>query len=236
MYKNLILIFTFTLFFSFCSDNKNAEHPDIAKPKLSELDTFYGGNTMYCVSDTDINYFNSIYKIKTDTSESNCIKAQNGWVERNGDTLLLKINGQMKAYVNDSKIESDSYTEYHFITKLNEINYYLLKVYFYEAFSYLLVNANNGKETYLCGYPAIAPDKSKLIAGCFDLQAGFVFNGLQLFSITPDSLKLNWNRELTKWGTDHIAWVDDNTLVAEQITVDSTMNTKTSYIKFTSCK
>ncbi len=236
MHKNPILIFTFILLFSFCSDKNSAEQNDISKPKVSELDTFYGGNNLLFVSDTNISCFNNYYKIKVDTSESNCIKTQSALVKRHGDTLLLKLEGKNKALVNDSKIESDSYTEYHFITKLTDINYYLLKVYFYEAFSYLLVNATNGKESYICGYPAISPDKTKLIAGCFDLQAGFVFNGLQMYAITQDSLQLNWSRELSKWGSDNVAWIDNNTIVAEQIEIDSVMNTKTSYIKLTPSK
>lgn len=238
MLKFFITGLGFILLFVYCTSDKNTtEQSELLKTKVSEQDTFFGGKQLYCITNTTQAVFESVFNTKTDTSEINCIKTCQDCAKRNSDTLSLKLdNGSVKYYINNSSIESDNYTQYHFITKLPEINYYLLKVFYYEAFSYLMINAKTGKETYLCGVPAVSPDKTKLIAGCFDLQAGFVFNGLQLFSVTSDSLNNLWSRELTKWGADNLAWIDNATIVAEQIRIDSAMNTKTTYVTLNECK
>lgn len=212
------------------SETKTNDLTTINTTLASELDTFYTAEGLMYVNDTNKTFFESLYRSAFDTSETKCISAFKDLVYRNGDTLLLKLNGQMKAYMNDSKIESDSYTEYHFISKFEKPNYYLLKVYYYEAFSYLLVNAITGKETYICGEPAISPDLTKIAASCFDLQAGFVYNGIQVFNVGADSLTPLWSRELTKWGADKIAWMNSTDLVAEQLSLDSGYNTITNYI------
>lgn len=237
MSRFFILTFICLIFAASCGSDKNGtETPSAPIAQLSELDTFYAGKTLYCIKDTSAEYFNSVFKTKFDTSEANRIQLVKDVVKRAGDTLLLTLeNGSKKTFINQSSIESDNFTEYHFISRLQDVNYYLMKVYFYEAFSYLMVNAKSGKETYLCGIPAISPDKSKVIAGCFDLQAGFVFNGLQLFEITSDSLSLTWSRELTKWGADNLAWINNSSFIAEQIQTDSLMNTTTKYITLSEC-
>lgn len=203
---------------------------------LSEMDSIHVNKEIWCFKDTSNSFFSSAYKLIEDTSENNCLQSCGGNVIRKEDTLILKMdNGGTKRYVNNNSIESDNYTEYRFISRLNEINYYLIKIYYYEGYSYLMLNAKSGKESYLWGVPSISPDKKKIIASCFDLQAGFVFNGIQFYTVTNDSLQLQWSRELSKWGADKIAWVNNDLLVAERLMLDSTYNTKTSFITLSQC-
>jgi len=203
------------------------------KPLISELDTFYGGGNLLAVADTTESAFTSLYKFKRDTSETNSIAKDPKFVSRNGDTLYLKLeNGTIKKLGNQTDSEGPDFAAYTYITKLSDINYYVVFCSGMEWFSYLAINAKTGKETYMCGAPAVSPNKKYLASSCFDLQAGFVFNGIEMYDIEKDSLKLNWKRELTKWGAEELAWMDDHTLVAKKLSIDTaSSNLVSSYIK-----
>lgn len=218
-----------------CSHNKGDQETNETKHVVT--DTFYAGSTIYCFKDTSSDAFFSLLSSNIDKPEFEALKHCHDKITRKGDTLSVTLNnGSIKYYINNSSIESDNFTEYHLVHTFSDINYYLLRVNLYEAFTYLMINANNGKETYMCGIPSLNPNKTKLVTGCFDLEAGFVFNGLQMFSITKDSLQQNWSRELTTWGANNVAWINNNHFMAEKIELDSGMNRKTSYITIRECK
>lgn len=217
-------------FTSCTSEQKTKDENNLPDVLTSETDTICVKNGIWSFTDTSKLFFEKYYKSEFDTSEIACIKKSQDLVSRNEDTLFIKIDGnKIKKYINDNSIESDSYTEYHFMSKLPGINYYLVKIYYYEGYSYMMLNAKTGKESYLWGIPSVSPDNKKIMASCFDLQAGFVFNGIQYFDITPDSLQLQWSRELNKWGSDKLAWINNDMLVAERLTMDSVFNIKSTY-------
>ncbi len=224
-----------TLIFISCSTETKEESPVAETPRalISETDTFYAGGNLLRLTDTTEAVFNSLYNFKRDTSEKNNIAKDSKFVSRTGDTLFLKLdNGSFKKLVSDKNMETDDFSAYDYIGKISSINYYLVFVSYYEAFQYLMINAKTGKETYMCGAPAIAPNKKYLAAACCDLQAGFVFNGVEMYDIESDSLKLNWKRELTKWGADELVWLDDHNLLLKKQQIDSSkQNLVSSFIK-----
>lgn len=230
-YLTLILF----LLFSCTTEKKEetiSEEPLVKKTLLSEIDTFYAGGTFINISDTSESAFSNFFITKPDSSELNNLK-QNPDVKRNGDTLFITLrNDTVKQLISKPYVEgSDDVTEYKYLGKLKGINYHLIYVALYEAFTYLVINAENGKEAYLCGVPAVSPNSKYLAASCFDLQAGFVFNGIQMYEITKDSLKMDWSRELGKWGADHITWMDNHTLLAEKMYLDTSQNIHTGFVK-----
>jgi hypothetical protein len=231
-----IFIVFILIFFSCSTETREAPVVSFSEPKtlISETDTFYGGGNLLYIVDTTESVFTSFYKFKRDTSERNCIKKDAGFVSRKGDTLFLKLdNGSIKKIIstNDSETGSD-FAVFNYITKLKDINYYVIFCSGMEWFSYLVVNSKTGKETYICGAPAVSPNKKYLAASCCDLQAGFVYNGIEMYNVESDSLKLNWKRELTKWGADELVWMNDHTLIVKKQRLDSTSsNVLSSFIK-----
>ena len=106
-----------------------------------------------------------------------------------------------------------------------------------EGYQYLMINSKTGKETFICGPPAVSPNKKYLVASNLDLIAGFVYNGIEMYDIEADSLKLNWRRELTKWGANEIAWINDHTLIAKKQQQDSvTQKFLDAYIRISCVK
>jgi hypothetical protein len=236
MNPRVSLLALITILFISCS-TETKEAPVVAssesKKLISELDTFYGGGNLLVVADTSETVFSSFYNFKRDTSETRSIKKNANSVSRIGDTLFLKLdNGTTKKLKSQTGSEGEDFAAYTYIAKLSDINYYVVFCSGMEWFSYLAINAKNGKETYLCGAPAVSPNKKYLVSSCCDLQAGFVFNGIEMYNIEKDSLKLNWKRELTKWGADDITWMNDHVLIAKKLQVDSaSSNLVSSFIK-----
>jgi hypothetical protein len=229
-----LLVLITSISFS-CGSNKEettAQEPTISKTLVSEADTFFGGKNLLSIVDTTESVFKNFFTWKPDTSEANNLK-QNPDVKRNGDTLFITLkNNTVKQLISKPYVEgADDLTEYKYLGKLNSINYHLFYVALYEASAYLMVNADNGKETYMCGKPAISPNKKYLVSSNCDLQAQFDFNGFQMYDITKDSLKLNWDRGLTTWGADNVAWINDNTLVVEKMYLDTNQNVHTGFVK-----
>lgn len=223
------------IFFSCSSDKKEEtvkQIPTITKTLVSEIDTFYGGASLLILSDTTEIAFRHFAAAEPDSSEKNNL-SQNPEVKRNGDTLFIVLkNNSVKTLVSKPYVEgADDLTEYKYLGKTQPINYHLIYVGLYEGFTYLMVNADNGRETYMCGLPVVSPDKKHLAASYFDLQAQFVFNGIEMYDVTKDSLKLKWRRELTKWGADNITWMNNNTLLAEKMYLDTNQNVHTGFIK-----
>ncbi|MBK7669436.1 MAG: hypothetical protein IPJ32_20085 [Sphingobacteriaceae bacterium] len=225
MNPRVSLLVLITLIFFSCATDVKEETPVLEttpKTLISEIDTFYGGENLLAITDTTEEVFNSLFNFKPDTSERNNIARDSKFISRNGDTLFLKLdNGTFKKLVSDKDMESDNFADYEYIGKINPINYYLVFIAYFESFEYLMINTKTGKETFISGIPAISPNNKYLAASSCDLQAGFVLNGIEMYDIESDSLKLNWRRVLNKWGANELVWLSNHTLIAEKYQLDS---------------
>ena len=111
----------------------------------------------------------------------------------------------------DEKNETGYYFEYYF----KNIDYYLLKVMWDEGYCWMLVNRKNGYKKEIEGLPYISLDNKKIIAINSDLDAGYSFNGIELYSILSDSLKLEFSRE-TPWGPTDLKWLSENQILLKR--------------------
>ncbi len=229
MLLRISFIFSSLIVFYSCTNPKTEEN-NSPKKLISETDTFYGGKYLLHCSDTSQAAFESIFKANNDTSEANNLKRDVAFVKRIGDSLIFKLASSSKMLINKGS-EADDFENYKYLGKINSINSYLVFGSFWESYSFILINANTGKENSLCGMPVVSPNNKHVVAAGFDLQAAFVFNGLQMYEVTSDSLKLNWSRELIRWGANNVAWLDNDNLMVEKLYVDSTMSIRKSYIK-----
>jgi hypothetical protein len=127
--------------------------------------------------------------------------------------------------------DDEKYVTYQYRGYSKEVNQFVVYGAFYEWYDYLLIDGVTGDTTDLCGIPIVSPGKKQLISGNADLDAGYTFNGIELYddSHPPNILA---SRELTKWGPKIIKWKDDNTLYIEASVLDST-GEKTDYFKLT---
>jgi hypothetical protein len=154
-------------------------------------------------------------------------------VSRTADGILFQLGtGHTKLMKENRDGESGDFAVYTFLESYDSIGHWLLKGSYNESFDYLLVDQKDGESTHLWGFPVISPDKKYILAGMLDLEAGFVPNGFQLFSISGAKPILIWEKELADWGSDKLIWQSDNTVLAEQVYRDeSTGELKTGIIK-----
>lgn len=124
-------------------------------------------------------------------------------------TLVLKIeNGASKTFLNNDEDNGD-YKHYYFVNYFDKIDYYLISVHLYEGDYWILVNRKNGFSKIMCGLPYISNNNKTIISINSDLEAGYTFNGLELFSILKDSLNTEFSKETT-WGPTDLKWVNEN--------------------------
>jgi len=137
-------------------------------------------------------------------------------------TLVLSLVDGTNKILSNNTNEGDDYKHYYFQHYFDEIDYYLISVHLYEGGYWLLVNRNNGYTKRICGLPYILNGLNKIISINSDLEAGYSFNGIEFFTVTADSLKVEFRKE-TEWGPIDIKWVTDNNFLIkrEHFHVDS---------------
>lgn len=122
-------------------------------------------------------------------------------------TLVLRlVDGNTISFAkwDDGKDEG-----YNFENYFDNIDYYLLRVQWGEGNCWMLVNRKNGFKKYINGVPYISIDNKEIISINSDMEAGYSFNGLELYTILADSLKTEFSKK-TQWGPTDVKWISEN--------------------------
>lgn len=122
-------------------------------------------------------------------------------------TLVLRLaNGKTESFANWNSEKDEGYNFEHYFDK---IDYYLLRVQWGEGNCWMLVNRKNGFKKYISGLPYFSADNKQIISINTDLEAGYSFNGLELYSILADSLKTEFIKK-TLFGPTDAKWISEN--------------------------
>lgn len=112
---------------------------------------------------------------------------------RDGEKLTLKLDGQKtRSYKNDNT-DGESYRSYVYCGYIEKINYYVVKLTYFEGSDVIMVNAKTGKEFKIPARPCLSPD-AKLFAAV-STDAAYGFNGIQVWKAGKDGLKKEWQKE-----------------------------------------
>ncbi|GAA3921745.1 hypothetical protein GO495_01510 [Chitinophaga oryziterrae] len=200
-----------------------------AQPADIATDTFQMGNKNFLVYDMDPaeSPFTEEPAIESDSAELTLLRHdKNGHVKRLGDSLIITLeNGRHIVLASNAHPKhDDSYTEYTYTGYLPDIKQYGIFGTYYESTDFLLVDQTTGVTTHTWGAPIISPDKKYFLCPSYDLEAGFTANGFQLYSYVNGTITPVGEIELDNWGPGQVKWIDNNTFVAEHISLDSTMN------------
>lgn len=200
-----------------------------AQPAAIATDTFQMGNKNFLVYDMDPaeSPFTEEPAIESDSAELTLLRHDiNGHVKRLGDSLIITLeNGRHIVLVSNAHPKhDDSYTEYTYTGYLPDIKQYGIFGTYYESTDFLLVDQTTGVTTHTWGAPIISPDKKYFLCPSYDLEASFTANGFQLYSYVNGTITPVGEIELGNWGPGQVKWIDNNTFVAEHISLDSTMN------------
>jgi len=128
-------------------------------------------------------------------------------------TLILNLtNGQTLSFPFWDEENEEGFNFEHYYEK---IDYYLLRVQWVEGNCWLMINRQNGFKKYINGLPYISNQNDKFLAINVDLEAEYSFNGLELYSVTSDSLTNEFTHGTT-WGPDNIKWINDNQFLVKR--------------------
>jgi hypothetical protein len=196
------------------ADNPQHSH------ELVDSVIFHIGKHEFEISKSNVIDFNAVpdpFQIK-DTSELNRIQKNAPAVSRNGDSLVFMCVNHQTVYLINNKDgdDIDNYSVYTFIQDMPQINQWLIMAYYYEAFGYVLIDKASGDSTMLYGMPVVSPDNKYMITFNQDMEAGFTFNGFQLFEIKNFKPVQLGDKELYTWGPDNVKWKDAHTLLVQQ--------------------
>jgi hypothetical protein len=130
-------------------------------------------------------------------------------------TFHLK-NGSDSILTNDTSDNGDKHIRFTYLESCPNIDYWLIKITYYEGGEYMLLDKENGNKMYLWSKPIFSPDKKHFITNSCDLEAGYDANGFQLFEVKNKNIKECWSKAITDWGPSEIFWKNDSTLFIEQ--------------------
>ena len=219
--------------------NNREEISEISPVLISEMDTIIVKNDTLHLSKISKSEFPDQKVLKFDTSEVKNILLDSARVKRIGRKLIFNVPGtKKKVILENTSAEQDIEDEsgiirYNYLGNLKDISQWLVVIYYYEGWGYLMIDQRTGEKKEVYGIPAISPDKKKFICSSADLIADYNYNGLQLFKVNKKGIELEWERKLTKWGPEKLVWETKNSILAEQIVLDSAFKEHTKYVRMT---
>ena len=244
--KNLTALFFVSVAMSACSVNKtenaNPDDDSISSVELpsdmlkstaigplsvldvDNLKVYETGDTLIRLPEIShaLDSAGELYVLKTDSR-----------VTRVKDGIQFKLNNSETKLLKENKsIEGDDFQSYIFQRAMDDIGQWLVMGGYYESMDFVLIDQEDGTETHLWGYPVLSPEKNYFLTSMVDLEAAFLPNGFQLWSVEGKKPVKMYEQELTDWGFDHIIWTNDNKILAQQTYRDQTSgDLKTRLIK-----
>lgn len=200
-----------------------------AQPAIIATDTFKMGNKTFFVYDIDPaeSPFTEKPIVDPDSAELALLHHDtNGHIKRTGDSLIITLDNGRHIVLASNVLhpDHDNYTEYTYTGYLPDIKQYGIFATYYESTDFLLVDQTTGVTTHTWSAPIISPDKKYFLCSSYDLEADITANGFQLYSYQNGTITPVGEIELANWGPGQVKWIDNNTFIAEHISLDSTMN------------
>lgn len=161
--------------------------------------------------------------------EQNKLVKDSSIAKRISDTLFLSLIDKTLHFIDDSSDNATTFVKYLYFGRNQSLGQLELYAGLYEGSLYVLLDTETGDTTYTIGPPVISPDKSKFICANSDMEAGYDFNGLEVYSNTHPP-KLLCRRELTDWGPQEIKWVSEKEMLVRAYFINSS-NNKDSFLK-----
>jgi hypothetical protein len=172
---------------------------------------------VYTYTDTLVKFKEPSYLGDHEILEVEYLEAEPA-VRRTAEGLTFQLkNGGSKILKDNADFDDDEYVRHFFIKSWNDIGHWQILSTYNESFTYLLIDQTDGTETSIWSDPVFSPDKKYFLTGSADIDAGFIPNGFQLWSLTNNKPSKVWERELTDWGADNLIWTDDNYVLGEQV-------------------
>jgi hypothetical protein len=216
--KSINLIFAVFLFIS-CNQTRTSVSDNVYHKDSLIVD----GKKYYLDSISESLYNQVKNEISTDNPDTNLLIV-------NSDSIIIKANNKTIVFKNDST-DGDNMAFYEFKSYIPEPGYIYIEGSHWEWTSDCYVNIKNGSETNFWNNPTMSPNKKMIIAYSYDLVAGFMPNGIQLYRIDSDTIIQIFETEITNWGPDEIKWESDTSIVIKRAKLDEKYKEHYDYLR-----
>lgn len=204
-------------------DSLHVGDENVTVTEMQDSVIFHIGKYEFEISASTQHDFNAVadpFKMK-DTSETDRIRKNASAISRSGDSLIFKCSNSKAAYLinNNDGDDVDNYAVYTFIQDMPKINQWLVMASYYESYGYVFIDKTSGDSTMLYGMPVVSPDNTYILTFNQDIEAGFTYNGFQLFEMNGSKPIAVGEKELIHWGPDNVKWKNSTTLLVQQSTI-----------------
>ncbi len=136
-------------------------------------------------------------------------------------TLILKLqNGKTKSY---QDVLSDSYEtaiSYNFVGYLDSLNYYVIRLQYYEGGGFMLVDQKDGQEYPISDFPVLSPNGNAFVCAHADVAAGYDPNSLQIWHISSGKPLLSYELNPKDWGPSKVNWLGNERIKVIRVSFD----------------
>lgn len=152
--------------------------------------------------------------------------------ENEKEIILTLLTGKEVSFINDTtSLESDEFLERDYLQYLSQVGFFVFRNNIYEGGNYSLVNDKSGKEIIIQGFPKVSPDAKHIITTNQDAEAGFEFNGIQIFGFPNGRFEKLLEKEFENMEPHTPKWIDSKTIEITLIPPSFDKETKPKNIK-----
>ncbi len=100
--------------------------------------------------------------------------------------------------------------DYYLRDNLGEIGYYCLyQTYDGEGHTGRFINSRTGESFTGAGFPILSKTNERFIIANADLEAGYSWNGIEIFKVNENDVTLEYKEGFNTWGPTNVMWVDN---------------------------
>ena len=151
--------------------------------------------------------------------------------ESNEKITLTLLTGKEIIFENDTLDNSDDFFQKDYLEYLPKVGFFVFRNNYYEGGNFSLINDKSGKEYIIEGFPKLSPDAKHLIVTNQEAEAGFEFNGIQIFGFPNGRFEKLLEKEMDTMEPHAPIWIDNKTIEITMMPPSFDKETKPKKIK-----
>lgn len=149
------------------------------------------------------------YEICMSRTKSRQLKKDKQYVKKLPNKLQFNLLSGEKKILESRKGEEA--VSYDYRLYIPQMGYFVVEATYHEGREFILVNDKTGKEIRIGGYPRPAPGYRHLLVTNSDLEAGFEFNGFQIWGPSNSGFQKFMEENMKDFTPVSARWLDKAT-------------------------
>jgi hypothetical protein len=119
---------------------------------------------------------------------------------------LRLLDGRARTLADAGTLDDIDLVRFTFRDYLKDIGYFIVHRQHYETTDYVLVHAQSGREFAIEDLPVVSPDRTRLVTALAGLSGMSAGNGIQIWRLEPDGLRLEFELRPDDWEPADLQW------------------------------